>query len=96
MTITPNLLENKISELLDIFYSKRSIALNDLKLINTLKRKNPYLYRAVGVSDASEIVEEILRAHVSSFDETLFGSEESVCKRISYRFFQRRRCDQLG
>lgn len=75
MTIAPALLEKKIGELLDVFYSKRSIALNDLKLINTLKRKNPYLYRAVGVSDAGEIVEEILRAHVSSSDETLFGNE---------------------
>ncbi len=75
MTIDANLLEQKISELLDVFYQKRSIALDDLKLINTLKRKNPYLYCAVGVADASEIVEEILRAHVSSSDETLFGNE---------------------
>jgi Type II restriction endonuclease EcoO109I len=29
----------------------------------------------VGVADASEIIEEILRAHVSSSDETLFGNE---------------------
>lgn len=75
MSIDTALLENKIGELLDSFYSKRSVALNDLKLINTLKRKNPYLYRAAGVADASEIVEEILRAHVSSSDETLFGNE---------------------
>lgn len=75
MAIDAVLLENKIDQLLDVFYSKRSVALNDLKLINTLKRKNPYLYRATGVADASEIVEEILRAHVSSSDETLFGNE---------------------
>lgn len=75
MTIDANVLEQKIAELLDNFYRKRSAALNELKLINTLKRKNPYLYRAVGVADASEIVEEILKAHVSSSDETLFGNE---------------------
>jgi len=75
MTISTELLESKIGEFLDIFYRKRCVALNDLKLINTLKRKNPYLYRAVGVADASEIVEEILKAHVSSSDETLFGNE---------------------
>ncbi|PMQ18422.1 PmeII family type II restriction endonuclease [Janthinobacterium sp. AD80] len=75
MTINAVLLENKIGDLLDIFYGKRSAALDDLKLINTLKRKNPYLYRAAGVADASEIVEEILKAHVSSSDETLFGNE---------------------
>ena len=75
MTIAASLLERKVAELLDSFYQKRSAALNDLKLIKTLKRKNPYLYRASGVADASEIVEEILRAHVSSSDETLFGNE---------------------
>ena len=73
--IETNLLENKISDLLDAFYSKRSVALDELELIKPLKRKNPYLYRATGVADASEIVEEILRAHVSSSDETLFGNE---------------------
>ena len=75
MIIDAALLENKISQLLDTFYSKRSVALEDLELVKTLKRKNPYLYRAVGVADASEIVEEILRAHVSSSDETIFGNE---------------------
>lgn len=75
MPIDAASVEAKIAELLDIFYNKRSVALDDLKLINTLKRKNPYLYKATGVSDASEIVEEILRAHVSSSDETLFGNE---------------------
>lgn len=73
--IAAPLLEAEIMKLLDAFYKKRSAALNDLKLINTLKRKNPYLYRATGVADASEIVEEILRAYISSSDETLFGNE---------------------
>lgn len=67
-------LQEKIAELLDIFFSKRKESLQNLKLIQTLGRKNPYLYRAAGVADASEIVEEILRAHVSSSDETLFGN----------------------
>ena len=75
MPIDAIILENKIAELLDVFYNKRCIALNDLKLINTLKRKNPYLYRASGVAAAADIVEEILKAHVSSSDETLFGNE---------------------
>jgi hypothetical protein len=75
MPISAVILEKKISDLLDVFYKKRCVALNDLKLINTLKRKNPYLYRASGVAAADDIVEEILRAHVSSSDETLFGNE---------------------
>jgi hypothetical protein len=75
MPIDADLLENKISELLDVFFAKRYAALTDLKLLDPIKRKNPYLYRAIGVSDASEIVEEILRAHVSSSDETIFGND---------------------
>lgn len=67
-------LHEKIAELLDVFFTKRKESLGNLKLLNTLSRKNPYLYRAAGVADASEIVEEILRAHVSSSDETLFGN----------------------
>jgi len=74
MPIEADLLEKKITEQLHAFYARRTEKLDDLKLIETLKRKNPYLFRAGGVSDASEIVEEILRAHVSSSDETLFGN----------------------
>lgn len=73
--INPDILENEVGRLLDIFYKRRVASLQDLKLKKTLKRKNPYLYKSVGVVDASEIVAEILRAHVSSSDETLFGNE---------------------
>ena len=89
MPIDENLLKDKIEELLSVFYTKRTVALNDLKLIKTLTRKNPYLYRATGVSDASEIVEAILRAHVSSSDETLFGNEffEPLVKWVAQQAF---------
>ncbi|MFT0534204.1 PmeII family type II restriction endonuclease [Castellaniella hirudinis] len=75
MTIDSDDLEIKISELLSNFYQKRIESLQGLQLDRTLKRKNPYLYRATGTVDAAEIVEELLRAHVSSSDETLFGNE---------------------
>lgn len=66
-------LENKISELLDNFYARRMEKINGLKLKNTLKRKNPYLYRAIGTQKASEIVEGLLSAYMSSSDEGIFG-----------------------
>jgi len=47
--------------------------LNALKLKRILKRKNPYLYKAIGTESAAEIVERILSAHTSSSDETIFG-----------------------
>lgn len=66
-------LEQKISELLDDFYKRRIEKIKTLKLKHTLSRKNPYLYRAIGVQKASEIVEGLLSAYMSSSDEGIFG-----------------------
>ncbi len=66
-------LEAKISELLDDFYRRRMTKINELKLNDTIKRKNPYLFRAIGVEKASEIVEQLLAAYMSSSDEGIFG-----------------------
>ena len=73
--IDAKLLEIQLGELLDIFYSKRKDTLKNLQLISTLKRKNPYLYRATGVASASEIVKQVIAAFISSSDETIFGNE---------------------
>jgi Type II restriction endonuclease EcoO109I len=55
------------------FYKRRYEALTKLNLTKVLKRKNPYLFRAVGTEKASEIVERLLQAYMSSSDETIFG-----------------------
>jgi len=68
-------LEKQLGELLDIFYAKRKGTLQNLKLIPTLKRKNPYLYRATGVATGSEIIKQVMAAFISSSDETIFGNE---------------------
>ena len=73
ITITSQQLEDKIGELLDGFYQRRNDKINTLKLKDALKRKNPYLYRAIGVQKASEIVEGLLSAYMSSSDEGIFG-----------------------
>jgi len=67
-------LKQSIAECLRAFYERRLDCLNGLKLKKVLKKKNPYLYRALGVSKAAEIVEEILAAFISSSDETIFGN----------------------
>jgi hypothetical protein len=67
-------LEAKVSELLDLFYAQRLKRISEIKISDIIKRKNPYLYKAIGVTKASEIIEEILKAHVSSSDEGLFGN----------------------
>ncbi len=71
--MNPSELEDLIRRSLDEFYQRRIKKLSELKLRSVLRKKNPYLFRAVGVQDAYEIVDEILRAYMSSSDETIFG-----------------------
>jgi len=47
--------------------------LEELRLKNFLRRKNPYLFKALGTQKASEIVEKILTAYIGASDETMFG-----------------------
>ena len=55
------------------FHVARIKSLNELKLYKILKRKNPYLFRAKNMLNASEIVSSFLDAHISSSEETIFG-----------------------
>jgi hypothetical protein len=74
MPINPQQLEAKIAKCLEKFYASRLSGLNNLRLKTVLRKKNPYLYRALGVEKASEIVEQIMAAHITSSDETIFGN----------------------
>jgi len=68
-----NKLESLVRESLNDFYHRRINKLSTLKLRDTLRKKNPYLFRAVGIQKASEIVERLLRDYMSSSDEGIFG-----------------------
>jgi hypothetical protein len=74
-TISNEQLKAKVGTLLETFYKKRIEALGGLKLVDVLKRKNPYLYRATSSGNPTDIVEELLKARISSSDETIFGNE---------------------
>lgn len=65
-SISPDELEALIKQQLEMFYDRRIQTLSNLDLWNTLRRKNPYLFRAIGMQDASEIVKELLQAYMSS------------------------------
>lgn len=56
------------------FHEKRLEALRTLRLDSLLRRKNPYLFRSKNVNAASELIASLLDAHLSSQEETLFGS----------------------
>lgn len=85
MSISENELEKIVGECLDEFYKRRLLKLNGLKLKDTLKRKNPYLFRAIGTEKAQDIVEGLLSAYMSSSDETTFGNSffEPLAKKVS-------------
>jgi hypothetical protein len=55
------------------FHEKRILSLDSLKLIDVLKRKNPYLFKAKHVLTADSIVRSIVDAHISSSEEGIFG-----------------------
>lgn len=66
-------IDAEINRLLGILYKKRINALGKLTLTQLLN-KNPYLYRAIGVVNPPELLEQLLAARISSSDETIFGN----------------------
>jgi hypothetical protein len=56
------------------FYELRLARLQELRLTHVLKRKNPYLFKAKNITTAQDFVTDILQAHLSSQEETLFGT----------------------
>jgi hypothetical protein len=55
------------------FHQARRQSLEQLKLENLIRRKNPYLYRAKDIQTAEALVRSILDAHLSSQEESMFG-----------------------
>jgi hypothetical protein len=73
-TLDPDKLEALIKKCLDDFHERRIKMLEKLNLRKVLRRKNPYLFKALGTEQAAEIVKKLLEAYVSSSDETIFGN----------------------
>ena len=55
------------------FHAKRLQSLEELQLKTVLKRKNPYLFKTKYVESAPDLVKQLLDAHLSSQEETIFG-----------------------
>lgn len=55
------------------FHRKRLESLAGLKLEKVLGRKNPYLFKAKYIETAGDLVKQLLDAHLSSQEETVFG-----------------------
>lgn len=85
MKMSPHKLRVLIRDCIIDFHNRRLDRLNSLKLKQVLRRKNPYLYKAIGTQSATEIVERILSAYISSSDEGIFGDAffEPIAKAVS-------------
>jgi len=67
-------LDQEVQGLLNILYEKRFKKLNEVDLQRLLK-KNPFLFRSIGIDDPNELIEAMLDAFLSSSDETFFGND---------------------
>ena len=63
-----------IAKALETFYGSLIEKIDSLDIVKIMKRKNPYLYRAKAMENASEIVDNVLGAFVSSSEEIIFGN----------------------
>lgn len=79
MSINPGELDEDairkaIASALELFYDTLVRKIDSISINELMKRKNPYLYRAKAVQTASDIVESVLSATISSSEETIFGN----------------------
>ena len=63
-----------IASALETFYGTLIEKIDGLNIQKVMKRKNPYLYRAKAMQSATEIVDSVLTALVSSSEETIIGN----------------------
>ena len=63
-----------IASALETFYGTLIEKIDGLNIQKVMKRKNPYLYRAKAMQSATEIVDSVLTAFVSSSEEAIFGN----------------------
>jgi Type II restriction endonuclease EcoO109I len=78
-------IEEIVQNALDQFYNRRLASFEKLSIKGVLKRKNPYMFRAIGINTPRRLVEAILSAYLSSSDEGIFGNVffEPVAKNVS-------------
>jgi len=76
-----------VDENIGTFHEAKLRSIKELKLDKLLRRKNPYLFKAKNVRTSEEFIKNIVNAHLSSQEETMFGNflerlAQFVCKKI--------------
>lgn len=62
-----------VSQNIGSFHSARLKSLSGLELKKILLRKNPYLFKAKNILTSEALIKQLLDAHLSSQEETIFG-----------------------
>lgn len=74
------------------FHEQRIQRIDNLKLTEILRKKNPYLFKAKYALTTEEIVRGIVDAYISSSEETIFGDWlEGLAIFINEKIFQGRK-----
>ena len=71
--ITQQEITNYVETNIQSFHQRRLDNLQRLKMLNVVKQKNPYLFKAKNIITAQDFVKTILDARLSSQEETIFG-----------------------
>lgn len=71
--ITQQEITDYVAENIQVFHQKRLDSLQKLKLMDVVRQKNPYLFKAKNINTAQDFVKGILDARLSSQEETIFG-----------------------
>ena len=71
--ITQQEIADYVEANIQTFHQKRLDNLEKLKLLNVVRRKNPYLFKAKNINTAPEFVKTILDAFLFSQEEGIFG-----------------------
>ena len=72
---------------IQVFHQKRLDSLQRLKMLDVVKQKNPYLFKAKNINTAQDFVKTILDARLSSQEETIFdgfleGLAIFICSKV--------------
>ena len=71
--ITQQEITDYVETHIQAFHQRRLDRLQTLKLMDVVKQKNPYLFKAKSINTAQDFVKTILDARLSSQEETIFG-----------------------
>jgi len=71
--LSPDELQEFVNQNIATFHESRLKRVQNIKLTEVLRKKNPYLFKAKNITLANDLMQGILDAFLSSSEEELFG-----------------------